>query len=190
MKDDTLLWGEKEKLGKNLDAHFKLSIGKNEERFSVSFWSLVIVSNDTFFFYHTEKEATSLWTTYRAKWKLSSYTPDTFSLNEGLITRISEKRFESCHLPGYLREKRGKWRERESEKSGSDPRREFSLTNTFGWFLFNPWKNSMENGKIINHVDLISHELYMSIIGIIFFLDYYVRSLQSRKIRKYKTSNF
>lgn len=48
----------------------------------------------------------------------------------------------------------------------------------------------MENGKIINHVDLISHELYMSIIGIIFFLDYYVRSLQSRKIRKYKTSNF
>lgn len=187
MKDDTLLWGEKEKLGKNLTRILSYQLARTRN-VSLSRFDLLSSCQTTPFSFTIE--ATSLWTTYRAKWKLSSYTPDTFSLNEGLITRISEKRFESCHLPGYLREKRGKWRERESEKSGSDPRREFSLTNTFGWFLFNPWKNSMENGKIINHVDLISHELYMSIIGIIFFLDYYVRSLQSRKIRKYKTSNF
>lgn len=31
------------------DAYFKLSIGKNEEHFSLFFWSLVIVSNDTFY---------------------------------------------------------------------------------------------------------------------------------------------
>lgn len=183
-----------EKKGKNWakiwhgDAYFKLSRMRN---ISLSLFDLLSSYETTpFSFYHSGKEATSLWTTYRAKWKLSSYTPDTFSLNEGLITRISEKRFEGCHLPGYLGEKRGKWRERESEKSGSDPRREFSLTNTFGWFLFNPWKNSVGNGKIVNHVDLISYELYMRVIGIISFRIPDVRSLQSRKIRKYKTSNF
>lgn len=52
MKDDTLLWGEKEKLGKNLTRILSYQLARNEERFSLSFWSLVIVSNDTFFFYH------------------------------------------------------------------------------------------------------------------------------------------
>lgn len=104
----------------------------------------------TFSFYHTMEKRERLFGRHIGQNKSSPPTLRIHSRWMKAWLRESRRRFEDCHLPGYLREKRGKWRERRKARKADQIQGEFSLTNTFRRFLFNPWKNSMENGKIVS----------------------------------------